>query len=239
MYDDFAHLWPLISDPAGYEKEANLWRRALGEKLGPGRHEILELGVGGGNNLSHLTKDFQATAVDLSEKMLDNSRRLNPEVEHHVGDMRSVRLGRKFKAVLVHDAVDYLLTEEDLLQTFITAVVHLEPRGVLVIAPDQYRETFSQPQVSYSTRSKGDLELTHIEYSYDPDPEDTTTETLNFYLLREHGHLRVDQDLHILGLFPLQTWIQRMEEAGFQVEIAPYDVHDDHREAYLLIGQLK
>ena len=115
MYTDLAHLWPLISPPEDYAEEAGYWRDVLREKLGPGRHEILELGVGGGHNLSHLTGDFQATAVDLSEKMLEHSRRLNPEVEHHVGDMRTFRLDRKFDAVLVHDAICYMLNEDDLL----------------------------------------------------------------------------------------------------------------------------
>lgn len=239
MYDEFAHLWTLISDPADYAEEAAHWRRLLRQKLGPGRHPILELGVGGGNNLSHLTDDFKAVGVDLSEKMLENSRRLNPGVEHLVGDMRSVRLGRTFKAVLIHDAVSYLLSEDDLRQTFITAKAHLGSGGLLVMAPDVYQETFVTSQVDHSTRSNDDLELTHIEYSYDPDPRDTTMETRHFYLLRQGGRLQIEQDRHVLGLFPLATWVGLLEEVGFAVEKVPYDVHDDHREAYLLAGELR
>jgi hypothetical protein len=39
------------------------------------------------------------TLVDLSEEMLVVSRQLNPECQHHQGDMRTVRLGRTFDAV--------------------------------------------------------------------------------------------------------------------------------------------
>src|SRR5947199_313515 len=77
-------------------------------------HEVLELGSGGGHNAVHLKARFTMTLVDLSAGMLDMSRRLNPECEHHQGDMRTVRLGRTFDAVFVHDAVDYMLTEDDL-----------------------------------------------------------------------------------------------------------------------------
>ncbi|MDP6357786.1 MAG: class I SAM-dependent methyltransferase [Planctomycetota bacterium] len=238
MYDEFAHLWPLISAPEDYEEEARYWREVLREKLGPGQHEILELGVGGGNNLSHLTCDFKATAVDLSEKMLTNSIRLNPSVGHHVGDMRSVRLGKKFKAVLIHDAICYMLTEEDLRLTFATAKAHLEPGGLFVTAPDNFRETFNGPRVAHSTRSDGGTELTHIEYDYDPDPDDTTIESIMFYLIRERGTLRIEQDRHVTGLFPLQTWTDLMAETGFVVEKRPYGVHDDGREAWLLVGLL-
>jgi SAM-dependent methyltransferase len=77
MYDEFAHLWPLISLAEDYATEARYWRDVLRAKLGPGRHAILELGVGGGCNLSHLAAEFQATAVDLSPKMLDHCRGLS------------------------------------------------------------------------------------------------------------------------------------------------------------------
>ena len=50
------------------------------------------------------------TLVDLSAEMLEVSRQLNPECEHIQGDMRTIRLGRQYDAVLVHDAVDYVTT---------------------------------------------------------------------------------------------------------------------------------
>ena len=239
MYDEFAHLWPLISPPEHYAVEARHWRAALEDKLGPARHEILELGVGGGHNLSHLTADFQATAVDISEKMLANSRRLNPGVEHHLGDMRSVRLGRVFDAVLIHDAIVYMLTEDDLRAAFATARAHLRPGGVFITAPDDFKETFPGTWVSHNIERKGDLEFTFIEYNYDPDPGDNSIESIYFYIFNEGGKLRIEQDRHVAGLFSLDTWETLMTEAGFQVEKRPYPVHEDGREAYLLVGVLR
>ena len=239
MYDEFAHLWLLISPPEGYEGEASLWRDALREKLGPGRHEVLELGVGGGNNLSHLTADFQATAVDLSEKMMANSMRLNPGVEHHVGDMRTVRLGRKFKAVLIHDAISYLTTADDIRKTFATARAHLEPGGVLVAAPDDYRETFRTELMPHQTRAGDGVELAYVEYTYDPDPDDTTVESVFVYFIKEGGTLRIEQDLHVTGLFSLGTWLKLLDDSGFEAETRPYPVHEDGRDDYLLVGTLK
>jgi len=236
LYDDLAEFWPLVSRPEAYAKEAGYWRDVLRSKLGPGRHKILELGVGGGHNLSHLTEGFDATAADISEKMLAHCRDLNPGVPVHLGDMRTLRLGTKFKAVLIHDAIGYILTEEDLRRTFATAREHLEPGGIFVTAPDHFQETFRSPRVEHSTYSDGNAELTLIEYEYDPDPSDTMTETLMFYLVRTPGGLRVEQDRHLTGLFPLETWLDLMREVGFTVEKHPYPVHDDGREAYLLVG---
>ena len=114
LYNDLAHLWPLFDPPEEYAQEAAFWRQVLREKLGPGRHHVLELGVGGGHLLSHLTADVQATAVDISEGMLTHSLKLKSGGGHHVGDMRSVRLGRTFQAGLIPDAISYILHEEGL-----------------------------------------------------------------------------------------------------------------------------
>ncbi len=238
LYDEFAHLWSLVSPPEDYAVGAVGWREILREKLGPGRHEILELGVGGGHNLSHLTGDFQATAVDLSKKMLANSIKLNPGVEHLVGDMRTVRLGRKFKAVLIHDAINYMLTEDDLRATFATAAAHLDPGGVFIAAPDNFRETFQNHKVGHDTNSDGSVTLTYVEYQYDRDPNDTVVESIIIYLICENGDIRVEHDRHIIGLFPIQTWFDLMEEAGFAAEKrSPPAQHDTHQ--HLLVGALR
>ena len=226
LYNDLAWLWPVISPPEEYAGESVYWRRALWDNLGVGRHRILELGVGGGHNLSHLTRHFQATAVDISPQMLRLSTGLNPRVDHYLGDMRSVRLGRTFDAVLIHDAVSYLLTEEDVRNTLETAGVHLRPEGVLLIGPDWVREDFdgSTPKEFRWVRKKGSVEVTIEEYLHDPDPDDTQIESVYTYTIREigreDGQDRVEKDTHTTGLFPIATWTRLMGEAGFGVEVS-------------------
>jgi len=75
---------------------------------------VLELGSGGGHNAVHLKAHFALTLVDLSEQMLEVSRVLNPECEHHQGDMRTLLVDRSVDAVFVHDAVDDMTSQEDL-----------------------------------------------------------------------------------------------------------------------------
>jgi SAM-dependent methyltransferase len=244
LYNDLAYLWPVVgyhfslSLPEGYALEAWRLREALRAKLGPGRHSLLELGVGGGHLLSHLTSEFQATAVDISEQMLALSRKLNPEVEHQLGDMRQVRLGRTFQAVLIHDAICYMLSEDDLRAVFATARAHLEPEGVFIAAPDWFLETFKGTSVHHWINQKDTLEVTFIEYVHDPDPSDTTIEFILFFLLHEHGQLHIEQDQHITGLFPLGTWLHLMSDAGFQVEEIKYPPYEGYYGGNLLVGVL-
>ena len=113
LYQDLAVWWPLISPPEEYAAEAAFAAKAFGLASGPVR-EVLDLGSGGGHNARHLRERFSMTLADLSEPMLAVSRRLNPGCAHVAGDMRSLRLGRTYDAVLVHDAVDYMTSEAEL-----------------------------------------------------------------------------------------------------------------------------
>ena len=239
LYGDLAYLWPIISPPQEYEEEAKYWRRALWDRLGTERHHLLELGVGGGHNLSHLTNDFQATAVDVSPQMLGLSMKLNPTVEHLLGDMRSVRLGRIFDAVLIHDAVSYMITEGDLRATFTTAKVHLRPDGALLIAPDWLLETFSGPRLFRWVRKQGQLRVTIQEHLHDPDPTDTEIESDFSYMIRENGSLRVERDTHTTGLFSTKTWTRLMEETGFDVSISELPANRGRYGGLLFSGVLR
>ncbi|MCL5019965.1 MAG: class I SAM-dependent methyltransferase [Patescibacteria group bacterium] len=239
LYGDLAYLLPIISFPEEYAEEAGHWRTVLREKIGIGRHRILELGVGGGCNLSHLTTDFEATAVDISEVMLAQCKQLNPGVELHQGDMRSIRLGRKYAAVLIHDAISYMLSENDLHSTFVTAASHLNPGGIFITSPENFSDNFQEPRIEHFTRSRNNIELTFIEYTYDPDPKDTRIETIMFYLIKEQGELRIELDRHVTGLFPKSTWIRLMTEAGFLVEERSYYLSTVNQPYNLLVGVLQ
>ena len=231
-----AYLWPIISPPEEYGSEAAFFGDVIREELGSGRHKLLELGVGGGHNLSHLTDDFDCTAVDLSPAMLALSKGLNPGVEHHVGDMRNIRLERTFDTVLVHDSASYLLTEQDLTETFATAAVHLRPGGVLMVAPDWFQETFPDGWVYNWDRQQGDIEVNIQEVMVDPDPSDTQVESTYTYTIKKAGVTTVEVDTHITGLFSIQTWSDLMGQAGFRVEVRTLPPNEGGYGSWLFIG---
>ena len=121
FYGELARWWPLVSPPEDYAEEAAFAAVLLRSAARPVR-ELLELGSGGGHNAVHLKAHFAMTLVDLAPEMLAVSAAINPELEHVEGDMRTVRLGRTFDAVMIHDAIAYMLTEDDLRATFATAM---------------------------------------------------------------------------------------------------------------------
>ena len=163
FYGELATWWPLISPKEEYAEEAAEIARLLGSA-----RDVLELGSGGGSNAYHLKARFTLTLVDLSADMLAISRALNPECEHLQGDMRTLRLNRAFDAVLVHDAIDYMTTENDLRAAFDTAFSHCRPGGVALFIPDEVAETF-EPGADHG----GTGDVRYLEWSWDPDPGDT------------------------------------------------------------------
>lgn len=237
LYGDLAWLWPLLSPPAEYAEEALHWRTVLHEALGPGRHAILELGVGGGHNLSHLASGFDAVAVDLSEPMLSLSRRLNPDVEHFQGDMRTFRIDRRFEAVLIHDAISHMTTENDLRAVFETAYAHLEPGGIVVAAPDWFRETFHSPWTSEWRHADAHIQLTTFEYTHDPDPADTAIEAVMTHFIEQDGAARIEHDRLVLGLFPRRVWKNTILSTGFSFRQRRFHLQAAGMDYVLLVGR--
>ena len=216
LYRDLAPWFHLLTAPQEYAEEAEIYRRLLTE-AGPVR-TVLELGSGGGNNAFHLKARFDLTLTDLSEEMLAISRKLNPECEHIRGDMRTLRLGRDFDAVFVHDAIDYMTTLADLRAAIESAYVHCRPGGTALFVPDYVRERFTS-RTDHGGHDGDGRSLRYLEWDWDPDPADDTYLAEFAYLLRdEGGSVRVEHDRHVCGLFGREQWRSLLEEVGFRAE---------------------
>ena len=216
MYTDLAPWFHLLTHPSDYEDEAAFVTRVVDDVAIGDAATLLELGSGGGNNASHLKARFECTLTDLSPEMLVLSRTLNPECEHIQGDMRTLRLGREFDVVFVHDAIGYLTSVDDLRAGIETAAAHVRPGGVVVLTPDATTEIFV-PRTDTGGHDGDDgrslryLEWTHLANgsTYDVD-----------YLIITRGpeeDVRVVHDRHTLGLFPRSTWERLITEAGLEL----------------------
>ena len=237
FYGELAEWWPLISPPEEYTEEAAYAASILGSAPIPVR-EVLELGSGGGHNAVHLKAHFTLTLVDLSEGMLDVSRRLNPECRHLQGDMRTIRLGRTFDAVFVHDAVDYMTTETDLRQAMETAFVHCRPGGITMFLPDNTTETFEPDADHGGTDDPTGRGVRFLDWSWDPDPEDTWYLMEYAFLLREtDGSVRAVHETHRLGLFSREEWLGHLTDAGFEATTFREETTEDRTPRDVFVAQ--
>ena len=230
LYNELAGWWPVFSPPRAYRREATHFGRVLRKATKPPPRTLLELGSGGGNSASYLKSQFEMTLVDISPRMLRVSRRLNPECRHVKGDMRTLRLGRLFDAVFVHDAICHMTTESDLLAVIQTAFEHCRPGGAALFVPDFVRETLTEgTDEGGSDAEHGSVRF--LQWVLDPDPTDTTYDVDFAVLIRDgEGRVRVEHDHHVLGIFPRKRWLQLLRDVGFKARVIR---HERLRDAFL------
>ncbi|WP_053171038.1 class I SAM-dependent methyltransferase [Streptomyces sp. SBT349] len=217
LYGDLARWWPLISPIEGYEGDAGIVTEMFALAEHPVR-EVLELGSGGGHTAYHLRSRYALTLVDLSREMLAVSRGLVPDAEHLRGDMRDLRLGRTFDAVLVHDAIDYMTTADDLSAALRTAYAHCRPGGVAAFFPDHVAETFEPVTDCGGGDADDGSGARYLEWSLPTEPGATTVRTEYTFTLREaDGTVRSVHETHVTGLFAVADWQRLLGEAGFHV----------------------
>lgn len=227
LYRDLTDWYPLLTPVGDYAEEAAFYRRVFEAQCRRPPRTLLDLGSGGGHNAAHLKAALACTLVDREPAMLALSRRLNPECAHILGDMRSVRLGRVFDCVLVHDAVSYMASRADLVSAIATAFAHTAPGGVAMFQPDFVAETFEPGTETGGSESNGRA-LRYLEWRWAPDSRTDRYLTDMAYLLRdESGAVEVVHDRHAMGLFPRAVWLELIAAAGFEPLAVPFE-HSCH-----------
>ncbi len=141
VFQSYAQYYDFLYRDKDYGGETEFIRGVL-QRVFPTARTVLELGCGTGGHAEHLAKaGFRIHGVDLSSDMLaqaeDRRSGLSPELQSRLkfdkGDIRKLRLGRKFDIVLgLFHVMSYQVSNDDLLSTFTTAREHLNEGGVFL-----------------------------------------------------------------------------------------------------------
>ncbi len=218
LYSELADWYTLLTPVEEYEEEGNFFRKTLLERLGAGRHRLLELGAGAGHNAHYLQDDFDLTLVDIAAEMLALAAGACPSACLVQGDMRSVRLNREFDAVFIHDAVVYMVSELDLRLALRTAREHLREGGVLLLAPDAVIENFEPGEDTGGNDAEG-RSIRYMEWSWQRAGQPNSC-VVDYIVATRQGEeqAKVYVDRHEEGLFSRATWLRLLEEEGFEAE---------------------
>lgn len=141
VFRDYAKYYDLLYRDKDYAAEASFVIRTLSD-LGRTPATLLDIGSGTGRHAMTMARlGISVTGVDMSEVMLAMARSTKPAglpsgvtaPDFHLGDARNIRLGRTFDAVtaLFH-VMSYQITEDDALETLVTAREHLRPGGIFL-----------------------------------------------------------------------------------------------------------
>jgi len=217
LYED-AHVYTLLTPPSDYEEEAAVYLAHLRHHLGTAPFQLLELGCGPGHNAMWFA-NVQLTLVDRSPTMLARAQDNLPHAVVEEGDMRSVRLGRTFDAVFVHDAVCHLTTLDDIQALMHTIAAHLRPGGCALIVPDYVQETFAT-HTECGGSDDGEEGVRYLSWVWQA-PDQTTTYTVDYVVMHRQGTAppAVFEDRHLEGLFSKQAWLDAMTAAGLDARV--------------------
>ena len=140
VFGTYSRYYNLFYRDKDYAGEAayihNLIRRHL-----PMAESVLDLGCGTGRHAFLLAeRGLAVTGIDRSTEMLAvakaqnaSSRRQTPALNFHHGDLRTIRLGQTFDAVVsLFHVMSYQTGNNDLRAAFTTAREHLKPGGVFI-----------------------------------------------------------------------------------------------------------
>lgn len=233
IYDELVSWYRMLDPLEEHEQECELFIELLRQAIQGESKTLLELGCGAGHNGYYLKRAFDCTLTDLSEPMLGLSRELNPECAHAQGDMRTIALQARFDAVVVHDAIVYMLTERDLSRVASNVFEHLRPGGAALFIPDCVSDNFDQETDLHVIEDEHTgRAMRCMSWMWDPDPQDTTYTVEYAYLLREGDRSRAVHDVHIEGLFSEAAWRRILEDAGFIVETAPRPLDEEQARTY-------
>ena len=140
-YTSFASVYDLFMDNVPYEDWATYVQKILKQyKIEKGL--IVELGCGTGSMTRQMAdKGYDMIGIDNSEEMLQLAREKNEEgydsILYLCQDMREFELYGTVSAIIsVCDSMNYILSEEDMLQVFKLANNYLDPQGILIFDLD-------------------------------------------------------------------------------------------------------
>lgn len=236
LYKELADWWPLMSPHTEYEEEASLYLDII-RRHHPEVKKAVEFGSGGGSNAFYLKQHFAMTLSDLSEEMLAVSRKLNPELAHIQGDMRTVAAGKEYDLVFIHDAIMHFTEKAELLAVMENAKKHLHEDGILFIMADQFTETF-QPTTNHGGTDSGGRGMRYLEWTFDSNPHDHVTETEYLYILKDSGGITREHDSTRSGLFSMVEWQALLEEAGFDAEFEPVEYSSEPGAYFAIVAKL-
>ncbi|RSM71595.1 SAM-dependent methyltransferase [Kibdelosporangium aridum] len=127
-------LYEVVYDGANHAV-ARLAETILHDHLGRQPDSLLDIGCGTGRDLEYLAKHITDVAgVDHQQAMIDYARRRRPEIEFHVEDMRTLRLGRTFEAITCFGyALANVHANRDIDKVMATYASHSQPDTVLIL----------------------------------------------------------------------------------------------------------
>lgn len=230
-YTDFADVYDTFMDETPYEQWCEFLVQTL-EKYKVPKGLVLDLGCGTGTLTEMLSKEgYDMIGVDNSSQMLAiamEKRELSQEnILYLMQDMREFELYGTVGAVIsVCDSLNYLLDEEDLVQTFKLVNNYLDPKGVFIF---DFNTVYKyQEVIGDATIAENREECSFIWENYYHEEEEINEYDLTIFVKQEEDVFRKFEENHFQRGYRLEQMKQALEEAGMEfVTALDADTHEE------------
>lgn len=221
MFSKSAQYYDEIYASVGkdYAAEASKTRKIIQTYKQTKGKSLLDIACGTGVHAGYLSRYYRVEGLDLDAGLLAIARKKHPNIRFHHGDMLNFDLGRQFDAVVcLFSSVAYAKTKPRLQKALKTMARHVLPGGVLVVEP-WFSPRQWHPGRTYATQvSKPDLKIVRMSLSR----QRGNLSLIEFqYLIGTSNGIEHSVEIHELGLFTHQEYMQAFKAAGLKVTHDP------------------
>lgn len=218
-YSDFALVYDTLMDNTPYDRWCELIVGIL-KRYGIEKDLVLDLGCGTGTLTELLAKEgYDMIGVDCSEEMLSRAMEKREEsglsILYLLQDMREFELYGTVKAVVsVCDSLNYLLEEEDVIETFRLVNNYLDPKGLFIFdfnTVHKYRDVIGDTTIA---ENREDCSFIWENYYHE---EERINEYDVTFFIKEGELFRRFEETHYQRGYTVEEMQAYLEKAGLEL----------------------
>ncbi len=227
VFGNYSRYYDLLYKGKDYVGEARYIHELL-QQCAPQTKSLLDLGCGtGAHDLLLARYGYRIDGVDMSDEMLAKAReKTSPTsdgetpLHFHKGDIRTVRLGKTFDAVVsLFHVVSYQTLNADVMQTLTTVKTHLKRDGVFIF-DCWYGPTVltDRPVVRVKNLEDDDVRVVRIaEPVLHPEHNLVDVRYTVFITDKKTGHVQELHETHTMRYFFSPEIEFMVNNAGFKI----------------------
>lgn len=230
-YEDFAEVYDTFMDDTPYEEWSEFVTASL-KNAGIEDGLVLDLGCGTGTMTELLARaGYDMIGVDLSDRMLNIAMKKREQsgldILYLQQDMREFELYGTVRAVVcLCDSLNYLLDEQDLLETFRLVNNYLDPGGLFLF---DFNTAYKYKTViGDTTIAENRDECSFIWENYYHEEEELNEYDLTIFVQEERELFRKFTETHVQRGYTLPVIRRLVEESGMSFKGAlDADTHQE------------
>lgn len=220
-YERQAAYYDAIYEAQGkdYKKESDQIREVIEKYKQSNGSDLLDVGCGTCGHFAFLREWFTVEGLDIDQYMLQVARQRFPDITFHQGNMVDFDLGKQFDVVTcLFSAIGYAMTVPNLQSVIKSLEHHTKPRGAIIVEPWFSPKQWKVGRPSAVFVDKPDMKLARINISERKD----NISIVNFhFLVATPGNVEYFTELHEIGLFTKEEYMEAFEKAGLQTTFDP------------------